>query len=320
MNLGFFCPKMAVSWRTTVFQKLVCWNPYFYSVLEVPAFWAKLSKKAIFGHPPKKKEILTDNWKALFWVFLCFFTFCFFFLVFLVCFFCGFLFFVSFLFFVGGFKGQVRWPEGPPHLVLNPPYLLFVFCGFCCFCCFCFLCFFGGFKGQVMWPKGPPHLALNPPYLFIFVFVFVVFVPFLSLLLIEKPCFPPKKGIFVYFLCFPFFLPQPFLAFPFFCFSFSVSLLLLFFSFFLPCLSFFCFLLVPSFSLFLIFLSSLLLFSEKNNMQFLNCNFFHQYFLFFMVSCLVFSFKSLFLIFVFFLVFSYVFCWTSMFLVSKQTT
>ena len=23
--------------------------------------------------------------------------------------------------FFGGFKGQVRWPEGPPHLALNPP-------------------------------------------------------------------------------------------------------------------------------------------------------------------------------------------------------
>ena len=135
----------------------------------------------------------------------------------------------------------------------------------------------------------------------------------------KKPVFPPKKGIFVYFLCFSFFLPQPFLAFPFFCFSFSVSLLLLFFSFFLPCLSFFCFILVPSFSLFLIFLSSLLLFSEKNNMQFLNCNlFFHQYFLFFLwFPVLFFSFKSLFLIFAFFLVFSYVFCLTSMFWVSK---
>ena len=31
----------------------------------------------------------------------------------------------SFLFFFGGFKGQVRWPEGPPHLALNPPYLFF---------------------------------------------------------------------------------------------------------------------------------------------------------------------------------------------------
>ena len=43
-------------------------------------------------------------------LFVLFLFFCFFFLVFLL----------------GGFKGQVRWPEGPPHLALNPPYL-FVF-------------------------------------------------------------------------------------------------------------------------------------------------------------------------------------------------
>ena len=34
-----------------------------------------------------------------------------------------------FLFF-GGFKGQVRWPKGPPHLALNPPYFYF-FLFFC---------------------------------------------------------------------------------------------------------------------------------------------------------------------------------------------
>ena len=56
MNLGFFGPKMAVSWRICVFQKKVCWNPYFYSVFGVRAFWAKLSKKGNFGHPPKKEE------------------------------------------------------------------------------------------------------------------------------------------------------------------------------------------------------------------------------------------------------------------------
>ena len=45
-----------------------------------------------------------------------------------------FLLFFLFCFF-GGFKGQVRWPEGPPHLALNPPY-------FICFCFFVFFCFF----------------------------------------------------------------------------------------------------------------------------------------------------------------------------------
>ena len=40
-----------------------------------------------------------------------------------------FLFCWVFLFFLfGGFKGQVRWPEGPPHLALNPPYLFFFDC------------------------------------------------------------------------------------------------------------------------------------------------------------------------------------------------
>ena len=38
--------------------------------------------------------------------------------------FCFFVFFVFYFF--GGFKGQVRWPKGPPHLALNPPYF-FVF-------------------------------------------------------------------------------------------------------------------------------------------------------------------------------------------------
>ena len=31
------------------------------------------------------------------------------------------------LFLGGGFEGQVRWPQGPPHLALNPPYYYFFF-------------------------------------------------------------------------------------------------------------------------------------------------------------------------------------------------
>ena len=77
--------------------------------------------------------------------FLCCFCFCF------VCFVLGFvvgcccfvfwclfgLFFVVlfFVLFFGGFKGQVRWPFGPPHLALNPP-------NFICFFFFSFVCFF----------------------------------------------------------------------------------------------------------------------------------------------------------------------------------
>ena len=47
--------------------------------------------------------------------------------LFVCLFFCLFV-FLSF----GGFKGQVRWPKGPPHLALNPP----------CFCFFLFFCLF----------------------------------------------------------------------------------------------------------------------------------------------------------------------------------
>ena len=40
-----------------------------------------------------------------------------------------FVLFFSFFCLFGGFKGQVRWPKGPPHLALNPPYF-FVFVSF----------------------------------------------------------------------------------------------------------------------------------------------------------------------------------------------
>ena len=86
----------------------------------------------------------------------------------------------------------MRWPKGPPHLALNPPYFfVFVF-----FVFFCFV-FFGGFKGQVRWPKGPPHLALNPPYfLFFWGFLFFFFALLSMFLIDKKPVFPLEKGIF----------------------------------------------------------------------------------------------------------------------------
>ena len=95
--------------------------------------------------------------------FRCFGVFCFWFfffvlLLFLFCllcyWFCGWMLLFFFLFFCfvffGGFKGQVRWPEGPPHLALNPPYFIcFCFFGFSFvlffffFFFFCFFVFFG---------------------------------------------------------------------------------------------------------------------------------------------------------------------------------
>ena len=56
MNLGFFGPKMAVSWRTSAFQKKGPESPIFIVFFWVRAFWAKVSKKGNFGHPPKKDE------------------------------------------------------------------------------------------------------------------------------------------------------------------------------------------------------------------------------------------------------------------------
>ena len=78
MNFGFLGPKMAVSWRTSAFQKKGL-KPLFYSVFRVRAFWAKLSKREILDTHLKKKKIFTDNWKAHFWVFLFFSGFFFFF-------------------------------------------------------------------------------------------------------------------------------------------------------------------------------------------------------------------------------------------------
>ena len=58
----------------------------------------------------------------------------FFFLVFCFVFFWFFCFFWR-------VKGQVRWPKGPPHLALNPPYL-FLFFVFCLVFCFWFFVLF----------------------------------------------------------------------------------------------------------------------------------------------------------------------------------
>ena len=74
-----------------------------------------------------------------FWCWFCFYLFALFCFVVGCCCFCFSFFLCFFDFFVflffGGFKGQVRWPEGPPHLALNPPFFVFV-------SCFCFLLFF----------------------------------------------------------------------------------------------------------------------------------------------------------------------------------
>ena len=69
-----------------------------------------------------------------------------------------FLFWVFVFVYFGGFKGQVRWPKGPPHLALHPPYLFSFVFGLLCL--FWFLFCFSFLKGlRVRWgcPKG--HLT-----------------------------------------------------------------------------------------------------------------------------------------------------------------
>ena len=69
------------------------------------------------------------------------FLFCFLFFFSYFIFFCSL--FVLFFVFFGGLKGQVRWPKGPPHLALNPPYFLVLFIVLLFFCLFFFgFCFF----------------------------------------------------------------------------------------------------------------------------------------------------------------------------------
>ena len=132
----FFGPKMAVSWCTTAFQKKGPETPVFIVFFGFRLFGPRCQKREIWKATPKKDKF---DWymKSYFGFFFCCFFLGFFFLFF-------FVFIVSFAFcvFFGGFKGQVRWPEGSPHLALNPPYffvfLFFVFLFFVLFFLFCF--------------------------------------------------------------------------------------------------------------------------------------------------------------------------------------
>ena len=224
---------------------------------------------------------------ASFFLFFCFFCFCVFF---------------------GGFKGQVRWPEGPPHLTLNPPYYFF-------FCFFFFVLFFCWFFFEGL-RVSPPHLLGPKPSLFVFVFWgFLIFWFFFYTK--QKPCFPPRKGhfwfIFSVSLSFSLSLFWP----PS---SVSLSLSLSFLLFFIPsCLCFFLSFGSLFGSLSLFFFPFWGFFHERNNIKIFNCKFFFINILSFLVSCL-FLFQVLFSYLCSFLTLSYVFCSTSRFLISKQTT
>ena len=153
-EFGFFLSKNGRFVTHNFFPKKIGWNPYFYSVFGCAFSGPRCQKRAIFGYPVKKRKFWLITEKLFFW-YLCFFLlflslFCFFlfFCVFLFCFF--FFGFLCFVFF-GGFKGQVRWPKGPPHLALNPPYF-FVFVFLLFFCLEGLRVRWGGPKGHLTWP------------------------------------------------------------------------------------------------------------------------------------------------------------------------
>ena len=110
----FFVQKWPFRDAYVFFQKKSLLKPHVFIVfLGCALLGPSCLKREILGTHPKKKKILTDNWKAHFWVFYGFFFFFFFF----------FLFFLFWCFFLD------------PHLALSPPYLSFWFS----------FCFWGGF-------------------------------------------------------------------------------------------------------------------------------------------------------------------------------
>ena len=104
-----FCPKKGRFVTVSCFSQIGLLKPLFLQCFLVPCFWAELSIRVSWTENHWKFWLTTDI--------LC-----------ISCFFGG-----------GGLKGQVRWPKGPPHLALNPPYFfglfgfLFWFCLIFCF-------------------------------------------------------------------------------------------------------------------------------------------------------------------------------------------
>ena len=171
-----------------------------------PFLGPSCQKREILDPPPRKKFwLITEElifW--YFWVCVSFPSFCFFLL-----FFCLFLFW-----FFGGFKGQVRWPKGPPHLAPNPPYLFVSFSFFFVEGLFCFL------------------------FIFAFLFCFL-----------EKILFPLKRTFLLTFQCLRLLLPSFLFQFPFWlCLSLSLFCSLIYF--FLPGLLSSLLSLLPCFCLF----------------------------------------------------------------------
>ena len=162
-----------------------------------------------------------------------------------------FLVFVFVCFCFWGFKGQVRWPKGPPHLALNPPH----------FCYFSFI-FFVIFLSLLLVEK--PSFSPKQGIL-----VILQCLPLFLLGLFASPFFTVSFSVSVSL-------------------SLSLSLVLFFLPSFLPsCLSFFAFFWFLVFVSFFICLSSWLLFHEKYNIKTYSTKLFSSILSLVLVFCLV---------------------------------
>ena len=71
--IWFFCPKMAVSWRISLFQKMPCWNPIFIVLFGCALFGPICQKRETLGTHQKVKRLIIE--KLFFWYFWCFLFF-----------------------------------------------------------------------------------------------------------------------------------------------------------------------------------------------------------------------------------------------------
>ena len=170
--------------------------------------------------------------------------------------FCFFLFVLYSFCFCFFLKGQMRWPEGPPHLALT----LRICFGFLNF----ILSFF--FFSFSFWRVWATSLGPKPSFFWLVLFCYL----FVFVSLWEENLFSPKQSNCYLFFSHPFFLPS-FILTPFslslsLCLSLSLSLSCDFLSSFLV-LFIYCFLLLLCFCLLIICLAFLLLFHEKNNIK-----------------------------------------------------
>ena len=143
-----------------LFKKKGSETPIFIVVFGCALSGPRCQKREILKSHPKKGKIWLITEKLFFGVFAVFLLGAFFFLFFCFCFFLFFCLFFCFCVFFGGFKGQVRWPEGPPHLALNPP-------------CFFFFVFFV-LRATSLGPKPSLFVIVVFVVLFFFWFCFLV--------------------------------------------------------------------------------------------------------------------------------------------------